>query len=96
VYLAAAHGQAYRWAKENKPGHDGDLERAEHRAKALEAIKNALALGDSWKPILQVMWDPKHPVKEGEQAKEENDLEVFYGDPDFAKLLADGEGAPAN
>jgi hypothetical protein len=94
VYLAAAHGQAYSWADEHETDPEKkNRELAEHRAKALQAVKDALHLGDSWKPILQVMWDPHHPVKSGSEseAKYENDLEPFYSaDPqdEFYKLLA--------
>lgn len=92
TYLAAAHGQAYLWerdySKEAAPTKEALL--AKHRTAALDAVRNALALGDAWKPILQVMWDKNHAAKRGEgrAAKtDENDLEVFYDDPDFKELL---------
>jgi hypothetical protein len=88
VYLAAAHGQAYQWVKENET--DPQKERKEleeHRNAALNAVRRALALGDSWKPILQVMWNPQHQIKQDGQARDENDLEVFYDDPEFKQLL---------
>jgi hypothetical protein len=92
TYLAAAHGQAYLWERDNSkgvaPAKDALL--AKHKAAALDAVRNALALGDAWKPILQVMWDKNHPAKLGKgrtTKTDENDLEVFYDDPDFKELL---------
>ena len=66
TYLAAAHGQAYLWErdfsnKEANPAKAALLDK--HRAAALTAVRKALALGDAWKPILQVMWDKNHPAK---------------------------------
>jgi hypothetical protein len=96
VYLAAAHGQAYSWAHARKPPaknkekmeqREKDLD--DHRDAALMAVRMALALGDAWKPILQVMWNPDHEVKDDGQAKDEDDLEVFYHDKRFKRLLAD-------
>jgi hypothetical protein len=37
------------------------------------------------KLLLKSMWDPTDPTKERSQ---EDDLEVFYTDADFQKLLA--------
>jgi hypothetical protein len=91
VYLAAAHGQAYRWEKEEVAG-DSEAKQKQldyHRACALAAVKKALELGDSWKPSLQMLWDPQHPNKQssGNIKQDENDLEVFYNDPAFKELL---------
>jgi hypothetical protein len=60
---------------------------AQHRDAALKAVEKALELSDSWKPILQMMWDPNHPNKKSGAGKDENDLEVFYDDPQFRELL---------
>lgn len=94
VYLAAAHGQAYQWAHDHKPSSDkkDDMQKWQqeldyHRNEALAAVKRALALGDSWKPILQVMWDRQHPLKNAGHARDESDLEPFYDDPEFRALL---------
>ena len=89
TYLAAAHGQAWHW-ENSKRGTD-DLAKVQilkmHRDSALDAIKNALKSNDEWKPILRLMWDKDHPLKKDGAAKEEDDLEDFYGDADFRWLL---------
>jgi hypothetical protein len=89
VYLAAAHGQAWRWENEHISGPSDAKTKVleQHRLAALTAAKKALEFGDSWKPILQMMWDKDHPVKKDGVAKDEDDLEVFYDDRDFKDLL---------
>jgi hypothetical protein len=94
VYLAAAHGQAYLWAQKHKPRKKEEMaqweaELEEHKDAALTAVRGALALGDAWKPILQVMWNPHHLVKKAGQARDENDLVPFYSDRRFKRLLDD-------
>jgi hypothetical protein len=81
-YLAAAYGQLYSWElthEKRKEVLDGA------RKSALDAVQNALKLEPKIKPLLTALWDPNDATKEPTQ---ENDLEVFYTDPDFAKLLA--------
>jgi tetratricopeptide (TPR) repeat protein len=81
-YLAAAYGQQYKWEAD----HDKRqvvLDSA--RISALKSIETALKLEPRMKPLLQSMWDPTDPTKEHSQ---EDDLEAFYSDPDFRKLLA--------
>jgi hypothetical protein len=94
VYLAAAHGQAYAWETEHpRNGQQADaLQLKLHRDEALNAVKRALASGaEAWKPVLQQMWDKESSAKvERSFAKEEDDLEVFYNDPEFRQLLAGG------
>jgi hypothetical protein len=92
AYLAAAHGQAYRWEDRRD---DKDPEKAkllyQHRKEAFEAARQAIALQNAWKPALQLLWNPNHETKAaGTAAKEENDLELFYDFPEFKKLLGDG------
>jgi hypothetical protein len=89
VYLAAAHGQAYRWENLNNKGPTDAKQRLldQHRVAALGAVEKALELSESWKPILQMMWDPNHPNKRSGMGKDEDDLEVFADDPKFKELL---------
>jgi tetratricopeptide (TPR) repeat protein len=82
AYLAAAYGQQYKWENE-RDKRPAVLQSA--RANALKAIQNALKLDPTIKPMLHTLWDPNDPTKERSQ---EDDLEVFYDDPDFKKLLA--------
>jgi hypothetical protein len=90
VYLAAAHGQAFLSESGKRAEHDPERKRvlSNHRDAALSAVRRALGLGDDWKPVLQLMWDKNHPAKTIEKlGTDEDDLEVFYGDEDFKKLL---------
>jgi tetratricopeptide (TPR) repeat protein len=82
AYLAAAYGQQYSWESKHDK-RQGVLDEA--RKNALEAIQNALKLEPKIKPLLKSMWDPNDATKE---PTEENDLEVFYDDPEFKKLLS--------
>ncbi len=89
VYLAAAHGQAHKWEREHMPESvDKSRVLKEHRDAALLAVKKALLISDTWEPTLQLLWDKNHPAKQDGTAKDENDLEEFYDDPDFRRLLS--------
>ncbi len=90
TYLAAAHGQAYRWALAHSSENSEEQKKLldYHRDQAYAAANTALQLGDGWKPILQGMWDINHPTKK-EGRKGEDDLEVFYADEAFKRLLGD-------
>jgi hypothetical protein len=81
AYLAAAYGQAYRFESQLNPGSPQlpDLE-----AKALDAVKRALAATPELKTLLRSLWDPNDPTKAGIQ---EDDLEVFHDRPAFQALL---------
>jgi tetratricopeptide (TPR) repeat protein len=82
AYLAAAYGQQYAWE------FDHDKRPAvldASKKSAVEAIQNALKIEPKMKSLLRTMWDPNDPTKE---PTEENDLEVFYADEDFKKLLS--------
>jgi hypothetical protein len=80
--LAAAYGQQNKWEQDN-------LKRTEvldsSRRNALDAVKRAIALEPHMKSYLRTLWDPKDPTKEPSQ---ENDLEVFYGDPAFQEVFS--------
>ncbi len=85
VYLAAAQGQAYRWEIDHpsEKSERKDERLKYHRGEALRAVERALSLGDNWKPVLQQMWNKHSPLG----AQGEDDLQVFYDDEDFRKLL---------
>jgi hypothetical protein len=89
-YLAAAYGQAARFALVHQPD---TAERASEtqalQEKAYEAAHKAIEFGPSWKSLLQMLWDPGYAGK----PPDENDLEVFYSeDPGnrFRQLLGPG------
>lgn len=87
AHLAAAYGQAARWEAEHPSATQGATI-ADYSTEAFNAAVNAIKHGPARKPLLQLLWDPNHPAKrESGQAREENDLEVFYGDERFKKLL---------
>ena len=57
----------------------------ETRKRAREATRKAIELEPQMKSLLRMLWNKEDPTKVG---SEEDDLEVFYDDPDFKKLLA--------
>jgi hypothetical protein len=79
--LAAALGQKNRWDSEHGVPQDS---LKESRQGALDAARKAIALEPQMKSVLRTIWNPNDPTK---VRSEEDDLEVFYGDPDFKKLL---------
>jgi hypothetical protein len=81
VNLAAALGQKYKWDQ------DKDVPKAEldeTRSRALDAASKAMKVEPRMKDLLRMLWNPNDPTKLG---SEEDDLESFYDDPDFKKLL---------
>ncbi len=81
VNLAAALGQKYKWDST----HDAPKEALdETRKRALEAAGNATAIEPRMKTLLRMLWNPNDPTK---IQSEEDDLEVFFNDPDFKSLL---------
>lgn len=81
--LAAAYGQKYKWDSE----HNAAQELLDpSRKRALDAAAKSIELEPQMKGLLRMLWNPNDPTKVG---SEEDDLEVFYEDPDFKKLLAD-------
>jgi hypothetical protein len=79
--LAAALGQKYRWDSEHQATPES---LNETQAKALEAARKAISIEPQMKSALRTMWNPNDPTK---VRSEEDDLEVFYGDAEFKKLL---------
>jgi tetratricopeptide (TPR) repeat protein len=80
--LASAYGQQYAWEvdhEKRKPV------LSESRNRALDAVRRALALEPRMLSMLRLLWDPNDPTK---VSAEENDLEVFYDDEEFRKVLA--------
>jgi hypothetical protein len=81
VNLAAAIGQKYKWDST----HDAPKQALdETRKRALEAARNATAIEPRMKTLLRMLWNPNDPTK---IQSEEDDLEVFFNDPDFKSLL---------
>ena len=80
VNLACAYGQQYDW--ERKHDNRADV-LTDIRGRALDAVQKALQIDPGTKSVLQFVWE-KNANK---VSSEENDLEVFYEDPDFQKLL---------
>lgn len=78
VYLACAHGQRYEWHKA-KQSPQATLDDA--RAKALDAVRTAVSLDPSTKPLLRRLM---HPV----QGSSDDDLKEFAGDPEFETAVA--------
>jgi hypothetical protein len=81
AYLAMAYGQKYYW--EQKRGATKES-LASLRNSALEAIRRAVGIQPQLRELLRTTWDPNDPTK---LRGEENDLEVFFPDPDFKKIL---------
>jgi hypothetical protein len=81
AYQAMAYGQKYDW--EQKRGAPKDS-LASLRTSALDAIKRAVTLQPELRQLLRTTWDPNDPTK---LRGEENDLEVFFADSDFKKIL---------
>ncbi len=81
AYQAMAYGQKYDW--EQKRGASKES-LAALRNSALEAVQRAVTLRPELRQLLRTTWDPNDPTK---LRGEENDLEVFFGDPDFKQIL---------
>jgi hypothetical protein len=80
AYLAAAYGQKYKFEKDRKAD-SGTLEPI--RQKALACIQRAIEKDAGAKLLLKSLWDPN-----GIKNPQDDDLEVFYQDAEFADLLA--------
>ncbi|MDF0645971.1 MAG: hypothetical protein P0111_18235 [Nitrospira sp.] len=95
AYLGFAYGQQYRAKKTQRDSMDLqgpkeqvqalEAEMKQIRQKALDAIRKALKLEPSLRPLIRMVWDKNDPAKS--PGSEDDDLEVFYGDPDFTSLL---------
>lgn len=80
AYLAGAYGQQYKYERNQ----DASPQRlVEIRMLALDAARRAVSLEPGVIELLRVMWDPAHPSK----SPDDDDLEVFFDDDDFRKLL---------
>ena len=84
AYLAAAYGQQYKWELEHGK-RQAILDSV--RQKVFNAIDKALKIDPRIKALLHLIWDPNDPGKVEGSSSQEDDLEVFYSDPDFKKLL---------
>ncbi len=81
VNLASALGQKYKYDSDHQvPKQSLD----ETRRRALEGARKAIELEPQMKALLKMLWNREDPTK---VSSEEDDLEVFYDDPDFKKLL---------
>ena len=76
-----AYGQKYAW-EQNRGATKESL--ASLRDSTLESIKQAITREPKIRGLLRTTWDPNDPTK---NRGEENDLEVFYNDPEFKQLL---------
>jgi tetratricopeptide (TPR) repeat protein len=84
IWRAAAFGQKYKWLQQNS-GTTEEL--AEARKLALEAITKAIQLSPQYdsaaRLLLRALFDPDRE----RTPKDENDLQVFKGDPEFEQLI---------
>jgi hypothetical protein len=81
AYQAMTYGQKYDWERRRGATKES---LASLRNGALEAIRRALTLQPQLRQLLRTTWDPNDPTK---LRGEENDLEVFFGDPEFKQIL---------
>jgi hypothetical protein len=85
--IACSYGQMYRYTSLTTINLGLSLE--EIRTKALEAVRAVLVLRPAEKQSLQALWDPVLA------SPEEDDLVVFFNDPEFKALLGDDPGGAA-
>ena len=76
-----AYGQKYDWEQQRGASKES---LAALRNSAPEAVQRAVTLRPELRQLLRTTWDPNDPTK---LRGEENDLEVFFGDPDFKQIL---------
>ena len=81
AFLAAAYGQQYVYERDVTKAAQERL--AEIRSSALTEVRKALEIDPAVAGLLGRMWDPKYPGK----SPGDDDLEVFFDDPDFKALL---------
>lgn len=77
--LACAHAQKFGYLSVDPSADKSVLESV--RNKALDAVKRVLALNPREREGLCSLWDPERATPE------EDDLTVFYDDPDFRQVL---------
>ena len=81
LYLSSAYGQLYAATKQSNAA---DPALSDLRLRTLASIDKALEFDRRNNlPILQMLWQVRYPGKPAD----ENDLEAFGSDPDFAKRL---------
>ena len=84
LWTAAAYGQKFAWLSQNNGSSE---EMSAVRASALEAVEQVVKLQPSReapsRKLLQQMYDPTRFSGNAE----DNDLEVFKGDPAFEHLI---------
>jgi len=78
IYLACAYGQQYDYLNRSPIKDETALNEA--RKNALEAISRALQINPDARETLAALWDVK-------ANSDEDDLKVFFNDPDFAEKL---------
>ncbi len=79
LYLACAYGQQYDFLQRGKRTNSKELE--EIRSKALDAVDRVLQLSPETKELLTSLWD------QGQVKPTQDDLVVFFNDPEFKKRL---------
>jgi hypothetical protein len=84
MYLACAYGQQYAYLQADP--HQDEHALKNDRDKALEAVQRVLQINPNARGFLRGLWDRDRAQPD------ENDLTVFYDDPDFQRIL--GEAAP--
>jgi hypothetical protein len=81
AYLAMAYGQQYEFERE----HDASPARLlAIRSNVLDAVRQAITISPEKRSLLRSVWDPHDPNKASEK---EDDLEIFFDDPEFSRLL---------
>jgi len=79
LYLASAYAQKYEFLKAGGKPEPDELERV--REQALDATRRVIDLNPTERASLRALWD------RAKTTPQENDLEVFYDDPEFKKIL---------
>lgn len=76
--VACAYGQKYSYLEADPKTQQTELDFA--RAHALDAVRRVLAISPDERESMRALWKK-------DATREENDLVVFYDDPEFKKLL---------
>jgi hypothetical protein len=81
AYLAMGYGQQFRYelSRDTNPEQLNAI-----RADARDAVREAIRLEPAMRSLLRSVWDPNDPNK---ASRQEDDLEVFFGDDEFRSLL---------
>ncbi|WP_184084972.1 hypothetical protein [Sphingomonas xinjiangensis] len=82
LYMAAAYGQQH--AALVRAGNADDAALASSRNRALEAVRNAVSLDPAENlPAFRMLYDRTDTAR----PRGESDLVIFFGDPDFDRIL---------